>query len=120
MFVREAVQVTRDPPPLAVPLHWLMETGSCALIVDGVTLQMTRSAAPPPLTDPLHCVMVAPVVLAGNGLQSRVGWVPSAPDPLHWLTVASVRVVDAAPVMLLVTDTLQTTLAPPPFAASLH
>jgi type II secretory pathway component PulM len=54
MFLSDAVQVTTDPPPLAVLLHWLIETASCALMVEGVTVQVTRSGAPPPLVDPLH------------------------------------------------------------------
>ena len=120
LFVSDAVQVTTEPPPLAVLLHWLIETGSCELTVEGVTVQVTRSGAPPPLVDPLHWVIVALVVLAGNGLQLRVGAGPDAPDPLHWLTVAAVTPVVASPVMLLVTYTLQITLAPPPFAAKLH
>jgi hypothetical protein len=65
VFTSDAVQVTREPPPLAAPLHWLIETASWSLCVDGVTVQVTRSAAPPPLVEPLHCVIVAPVVVAG-------------------------------------------------------
>ena len=120
LFVSDAVQVTTDPPPLAVLLHWLIVTGRSELAVEGFTVHSTRSAAPPPLVDPLHWVIVAPVVLAGNGLQLRVGAGPAAPDPLHWLIVAAVTPVVEPPVRLVVTYTLQITLAPPPFAAKLH
>ena len=53
-----------------VPLHWLIRTGTAGLTVDAVpTVQ--AAVEPTPVTDPLHWVMVAPVVLAGNGSHAK-------------------------------------------------
>ena len=73
---------------------------------------------PPPLPEPLHWSIVALVVLP-FGRHKTVGSVPPpVPDPLHWLTVAGVG--DAAPVMLLMTCTLQVTVPPPPLPEPSH
>jgi hypothetical protein len=67
----------------------------------------------------LHCVTVAPLVVAGNGLHAIVGSVPPpVPAVLHWFTVTGEVV--AAPVMLLVMSTRQVTVPPPPFPEPLH
>src|SRR5688500_710497 len=88
-----------------------MRKGSAPDWVEAGTSHVTRSVAPPPLPEPLHCVTVALVVLP-TGLHETDGSPPPVPEPLHWLTVAAVVV--AAPVMLLVTRTMQTTEPPPP------
>lgn len=111
LFTICAVQVTVDPPPFAELLHWLMVIGIAAATVDGFTVQLTRRAAPPPLAEPLHWVMSAPVVL-DVGLHAVVGAVPSAPDPMHWLTVAGD--VELSPVIVLVTSTVHVRLPPAP------
>jgi len=106
--------VTRVPPLLPVPLHWLTRSGIAALTLDvGATEQAT--VEPPPVAEPLHWVTVAPVVLAGYGLQMS-GPDPSylpppVPEPTHWLTLA---VLTGAPpgvpaLMLLVTLTRHVT-----------
>jgi hypothetical protein len=107
-------QVTREPPPLAEPLHWSTVMRSDALCVEaGATVQVT--VLPPPLPEPLHWVTVAPLV-EPSGLQVLVP-LPSA-EPMHWLTVAAVGV--APPVMLLVMSTVQATSPPPPLPEPLH
>ena len=81
-------QVTTLPPGLPVPLHWLTFTGIAGLTTDAEsTVQCT--VPPPPVPEPLHWVMVAPVVVAGNGAQLTVPPPPVA-DPTHWFTVAFV------------------------------
>jgi hypothetical protein len=103
---------------LAELLHWLMITGSWAVLVEASTVHLTRLAPPPPFADPLHCVTVALVVLP-FGEHTRVGCVPPPPaDPMHWLTVAGPAV--ATPVRMLCTVTEQSTFAPPPLTESLH
>lgn len=97
LLVMLAEHVSRVPPALPVPLHWLTRTGIAGLILDAGATEQT-AAEPPPVTEPLHWVTVAPVVLAGNGVQTR-GPRPSkspppVPVPTHWLTVAAVT--DAA------------------------
>jgi hypothetical protein len=77
-----AMQVTALPPPVAVPLHWLMVTGSA--VAAPVTVQAAVGSpayVPPPVTEPLHCVTVALVVLP-LGAHATV---PPAPvtDPMH-------------------------------------
>ena len=63
-------QVNRVPPLFPVPLHWLIRTGIAGLTVDAVpTVQ--AAVEPPPVTEPLHCVIVALVVVAGNGSQAK-------------------------------------------------
>ena len=114
LLVIDDVQVTRLPPPLPDPLHWLMVTGNAEDTVEGPTVQVTM--APPPLPEPLHWVIVAPDVEL-DGLHVRLAPPPSA-EPMHWLTVAGL--VDASPVMLLVTDTVQVTVDPPPLTDPSH
>jgi hypothetical protein len=88
-----AEQVNSVPPALPEPLHWLMVTGIAAVTVDGEPTEHT-AVEPPPITDWLHCVIVAPDVVAGNGLHTRGPRPPKLPppvaDPTHWLTVAAV------------------------------
>ncbi len=108
LLVTVTVQVTVPPPPLPEPLHWSTVTGSAEVSVDGPTVHRTRMVPPPPVPELLHWVMVAPVVLAGNGSQRMVGSVPPpVPDSLHWLTVTGE--VSASPVMLLMMVTEQVT-----------
>ena len=58
------------------------------MVPDASQSRMTRV---PPLAEPLHWVIVAPVVVAGNGSQRIVVPIPpNSPDPTHWLTVAAV------------------------------
>jgi len=81
-FSSVAVQVTALPPPVALPLHWLMVTGSAE--VAPVTVQSTadiETMVPPPVADPLHWVTVALVVLP-FGLHTSVSPPPVA-DPMH-------------------------------------
>jgi hypothetical protein len=53
MFVRIVVrQVSRTPPPLPVPLHWLTRIGISGLTCEAPTLQ--TAVDPPPVTEPLH------------------------------------------------------------------
>jgi hypothetical protein len=81
-----AVQVRSAPPPLAEPLHWLiLRAGAEATVPAAVQFMPTRV---PPLAEPLHCVIVAPVVVAGNGLQPVV---MPPPEPTHWFTVTAVE-----------------------------
>lgn len=113
-----ARQVTVAPPPLLLPLHWLMVVGRAADCVDALTVHWTRIVAPPPLPLLLHWSTVALVVLP-IGLHDVVGAVPPpVPLPLHWLTVAAAVV--AAPVMVLVMSTVQRVTPPPPLALPLH
>jgi hypothetical protein len=58
----DALHVTRVPPALPVPLHWLIRT-AMAVLTEPPAVQLT--VEPPPLADPLHCVIVAPLVPAG-------------------------------------------------------
>jgi hypothetical protein len=85
LVVMLVVQVTRLPPALPEPLHWLTVTGSDALTVEpGPTVHVTLMLAPPLLPEPLHCVTVAPLVVAIGGVQFVVGAVPPpVPEPLH-------------------------------------
>ncbi len=116
-FCSVAMQVTALPPPVAVPLHWLMVTGSAE--VAPVTVQSIadiETMVPPPVAEPLHCVTVALVVLP-VGLHTSVSPPPVA-DPMHWSTVTSE--VDVPTGTSLVTVTSQYTLLPPPVAIPLH
>jgi hypothetical protein len=45
--------VSRVPPLLPVPLHWLTRTGIAALTLDVGDTEQT-AAEPPPVTEPLH------------------------------------------------------------------
>ena len=109
-----AEQMTRAPPPLADPLHWLIRTPlDEGFVPDAVHFSCTRV---PPLAEPLHCVIVALVVVAGNGSHSLA--MPS-PDPTHWFVVAAVA-PGLRPTKLLVTLTLQRSVPPPPLIESLH
>jgi hypothetical protein len=45
--------VSRVPPLLPVPLHWLTRTGTAALTLDVGDTEQT-AAEPPPVTEPLH------------------------------------------------------------------
>ena len=109
-----AEQMTRAPPPLAEPLHWLTRTLAAEDFVPvAVHFSWTRV---PPLAEPLHWVMVALVVLAGNGSHSLA--TPS-PDPTHWFLV-DVDAPALRPTKLLVTLTLQRSVPPPPLIESLH
>ena len=76
-----AEQVNSVPPALPEPLHWWMVTGIAAVIVDGEPTEHT-AVEPPPITEPLHCVMVAPDVVAGNGLHTRGPRPPKLPPPV--------------------------------------
>ena len=67
-----ARQVTVAPPPLLLPLHWLMVTGSAAVSVEVSTVHSTRIVPPPPLPLPLHWSTAAAVTLPG-GLHDTVG-----------------------------------------------
>jgi hypothetical protein len=81
LLVKLTVQVTVLPPPLAEPLHWLMERGRA--VAPPLSVHFTRVDPPPPLPDPLHWVTVAPEVL-DTGAQTRIGWVPPpVPEPMH-------------------------------------
>src|ERR1035437_5475383 len=86
LLIRVAEQMTRAPPPLAEPLHWLtVRAWVEAMVPVAVQVSPTRV---PPLADPLHWVIAAPVVLAGKGSQPVV--IPP-PDPTHWFTVTAVE-----------------------------
>ena len=93
LLVMLAEHVSKVPPALPVPLHWLTLTASAGLTLDEVATEQT-AVEPPPVTEPLHWVTVAPVVLAGNGLQTSGPVAPNLPPPppvpTHWLTVAAV------------------------------
>jgi hypothetical protein len=115
LLVIDDVQVTRLPPPLPDPLHWLMVTGNADDAVEGPTVQVT--VAPPPFPEPLHWVIVAPDVEL-SGLHTRPPPPPPVAEPTHWLTVAGLVV--ASPVMLFVTDTVQVTVEPPPLPDPSH
>jgi len=81
-WVSVALQSTALPPPVAVPLHWLMVTGSDAAAPVTVQAAVGSPAyVPPPVTEPLHCVTVALVVLPPGAHAT----VPPAPvtDPMH-------------------------------------
>ena len=109
-----AEQMTRAPPPLVEPLHWLIRTLWAEDFVPvAVHCRLTRV---PPLAEPLHWVIVAPVVLAGNGSQLLA--MPS-PEPTHWFTVAAVARA-FSPMKLFVTRTLQRSVPPPPLVEALH
>jgi len=113
-FVMLAEQITSAPPPLAEPLHWLIRTLTLDdFEPDAVHFSPTRV---PPLADPLHCVIVAPVVVAGNGSQPVV---MPPPDPTHWFLVA-LDEPGLTPTKLFVTRTLQRNVPPPPLIESLH
>ncbi len=120
LLVRLVRQVTVAPPPFPEPLHWSTETVRSDVVVEPEpTVHRTRRVPPPPFPDPLHWVTVAPLVVAGKGLQTVVGTVPPpVPAELHWLTVADVGVV--VPVMLLMTSTVHSTVPPPPLPEPLH
>jgi hypothetical protein len=113
-------QLTVDPPPFPEPLHWLIVTVSNVVLVEPEsTVHRTRCVPPPPLPEPLHWVTAAPAVFDDDGSQAVVGAVPPpVPDVLHWLTVVAVAVV--APVTLLMTSTVQSTVPPPPLPEPLH
>ena len=54
-FSSVAMQVTALPPPVALPLHWLMVTGSAEAAP--VTVQSAadiETMVPPPVAEPLH------------------------------------------------------------------
>ena len=70
----------------------------------------------PPFAEPLHWVIVAPLVVAGNGSQLLA---MPPPDPTHWFTVAAVAPV-LSPTNLFVTLTLQRSVPPPPLIEPLH
>jgi hypothetical protein len=54
MFVVILVEhVSRVPPLLPVPLHWLTRTGIAVLTLDVGDTEQT-AAEPPPVTEPLH------------------------------------------------------------------
>ena len=112
-FVIFVEQMTRAPPPLAEPLHWLTRTPCEAGFVP-LAVQVSWTRVPPP-AEPLHCVIVAFVVVAGNGSQPVV----MLPEPTHWFTVAAVAPA-AVPTKLLVTRTLQRRVPPPPLIEPLH
>jgi hypothetical protein len=106
--------VSSVPPLFPVPLHWLTRTGIAGLIRDAdATVHL--AVEPPPVTEPLHWVTVAPVVVAGYGLQSRGPVAPYLPPPVpvptHWLTVAALtgRERRVPALMLLVMTTRQVT-----------
>src|SRR5687768_13849412 len=113
-----AEQTSRLPPPLAEPLHWLIRTTRPA---DSVPLALQiRPTSVPPFAEPLHCVIVAPVVVAGNGSHTIVApMAPDSPDPTHWLTVTAVS-FGSISTKLLVTSTLHRRTPPPPLIESLH
>jgi hypothetical protein len=83
-----------------------------------VAVQVEPGTVPPPSADPLHCVIVAPVVLAGVGSQMIMLPAPLQ-EPTHWFTVAAVAPV-LRPMNLLVTTTLQRRVPPPPLIEALH
>jgi hypothetical protein len=75
-----AEQMTRDPPPLPEPLHWLIVT---LFVADSVPVAVQVSPTRvPPLAEPLHWVTVAPDVDAGLGSQPLVR-LPGLPEPTH-------------------------------------
>ena len=99
---------------MAEPLHWLILTDLPPVFVpEAVHFSWTRV---PPLAEPLHWVIVALVVVAGNGSHSLA--TPS-PEPTHWFLVAVVA-PGLRPTKLLVTFTLQRSVPPPPLIESLH
>ena len=114
VFSRRAEHTVRVPPPLAEPLHWLIVTTRPE---DWLPVAVQVRDVPPPLAEPLHCVMAAPVVFAGYGLQAFT--VPVVTDPTHWLTVAAVT-DGVKPTKLLVTNTLHRSVPPPPLIEPLH
>jgi hypothetical protein len=114
LVVTLAEQMTRAPPPLAEPLHWLIVTIRAADSVP-VAVQV-RPTRVPPLAEPLHCVIVAPVVVAGNGLQPVV---MPPPEPTHWLTEAAVE-PGLRPMNSFEIWALQRSVPPPPLMESLH
>lgn len=114
LFVMLAEQMTRAPPPLAEPLHWLIRTPwDEGFVPEAVHSRRTRV---PPLAEPLHWVIVALVVVAGKG--SQLFAMPS-PEPTHWLIVAAFAPV-LRPTKLLMTWTLQRSVPPPPLIELLH
>ena len=106
LFDTFATQITRDPPPLAEPLHWLIVTAKAGDCVP-TPLQVSPTRVPP-LAEPLHWVIIAGLSRAGNGSQPVVS--PS-PEPTHWLTVAAVG-AGSTPTKLLMTRTLQRSVPP--------
>jgi hypothetical protein len=112
LVVTFAEQMTRDPPPFAESLHWLIVRALAAgMRPVAVHVRPTRV---PPLAEPLHCVIIAPVVVAGNGLQPVVR---PPPEPTHWLTDGAVA---PAPPPTNSTLTLQRSVPPPPLIEPLH
>lgn len=77
-LLRLTVQVRNDPPPVAVPLHWLTLTGSAAVTVELVAMEQLIPP-PPPVTEPLHWVTGAPLVLA----MVQRSAVPAPLEPTH-------------------------------------
>lgn len=113
-FVMFAEQMTRDPPPLAELLHWLILTSPSD---DRVPVAVHCSpTSVPPFAEPLHCVIVALVVVAGNGSQPTV---MPPPEPTHWLTVAAL-VWGVIPKNRFVTPTLHLSVPPAPLIEWLH
>ena len=80
------------------------------------------------MAEQLHWVIVAPVVVAGKGLQGSgfpgsggpKGLPGGPPEPTHWLTVAAVAAPGPFTAMLLVIDTLHVSVPPPPLPELLH
>jgi hypothetical protein len=107
-------QMTNAPPPFAELLHWLIVTLEVADAVPAAV--QVNATSVPPLAESLHCVIVAPLVVAGNGSQPKV---MPPPEPTHWLTVALVE-PGLRPMKLFVTWTLQRSVPPPPLIAPLH
>jgi hypothetical protein len=114
LFVTFAEQITRAPPPLAEPLHWLIVTLWTEDSVP-VAVQVSPTRVPP-LAEPLHWVIVAPALVAGKGTQPVV---MPPPEPTHWSTVAAVAPV-LRPMKSFVTWTLQRSVPPPPLIEPLH
>jgi hypothetical protein len=75
-----------------------------------------RPTSVPPLAEPLHWVIIAPVVVAGNGLQPVV---MPPPEPTHWLTEAAVE-PGLRPTNSFVIWALQLSVPPPPLMELLH
>jgi len=116
-LVMLAEQMIRAPPPLAEPLHWLTMTARADAAVP-VAVQVDVATTPPPLAEPLHWVIVAPVVVAGNGSHAIV--IPPPPaEPTHWLTVTPVA-AGVTPTKVFVTSTLHRRVPPPPLMESFH
>ena len=106
--------MTSAPPPLAESLHWLIRTGAAGDLEPRAT--QVSSTRVPPLAELLHWVIVAFVVVAGNGSQPVV---MPPPEPTHWFFVLIVA-FEFTPTKLLLTTTLQRSVPPPPLIESLH